>query len=268
VLHAERTFFGMHRVETDPGGRFHLLLHGTTIHGAQSLDPGRRREPLTYYSTDGPLGQVFQAYRASDGPRRVAVVGLGTGSMACHARPGEQWTFYEIDPEVLRIARDPGLFTFLGECLDEFDVVLGDARLSLAGPSPGEYGLLAVDAFNSDAIPVHLLTREALRVYLGKLGEGGFLAFHISNNYVDLHPILANLAADARLLAYARDEDAVGPERSATGVFPSNWVVMARSEGDLDGLVGDPRWRRLEPRPDFPLWTDDFSNLLRVLRLD
>jgi hypothetical protein len=265
VLYANRTFFGVQRVEVDPAQGVHLLLHGRIAHGAQSLDPSRREEPLTYYTRSGPLGQIVEAYRAAETDRRVAVIGLGTGSMACYSEPGEAWTFYELDPEIERIARDPRLFTYLRDCGPEARVVLGDARISLGEASGERYGLLAVDAFTSDAIPVHLLTREAIQLYLNRLAPGGVLAFHISNTYVDLHPVLAGLATDLGLVAVARDDD--GPMSSAeTGKFASDWVALGRDERDVAPLLDDPRWYRMRALPGGRVWTDDFSNLLSALR--
>jgi hypothetical protein len=264
VLHANRTFFGTQRVEVDSDARLRLLLHGTTIHGAQSLDPSRRHEPLSYYTRGGPLGQIVEAYRDAGTASRVGVIGLGTGSMACYAEPGESWTFYELDPEMERIARDPRLFTFLRDCGPEARVVLGDARLSLDRVSGEQYGLVAVDAFSSDAIPVHLITREALQLYIQRLAEDGILAFHISNGFVDLHPVLADLAADLGLVAVARDDDEVPADQARMGRFSSHWVALARNPGPLEPLLQDPRWYRLESDGSRPVWTDDFSNLLSV----
>jgi hypothetical protein len=144
--------------------------------------------------------------------------------------------------------------------------VLGDARLSLRDAPARGYGLLVLDAFSSDSIPMHLLTREALALYLTKLDDGGMLALHISNRYLDLEPVLANLARDAGLVAWMRDDTAVSAEESRNGKFPARWVVLARAPGDVRGLAQDPRWKRLEARPRAGLWTDDFSNLFTILR--
>lgn len=266
VLHAERSFFGIHRVTLDPSGRYHLLLHGTTLHGMQSLEPARRREPLAYFHREGPVGQLVAAWRGSAAPRTVAVVGLGAGAIACHGVPDERWTFYEIDPVVEWIARDPGYFTFLRECPPAVDVVLGDARRSLAAAPSGRYGLIALDAYSGDAPPVHLLTREALALYLEKLAAAGLLAFNISNRHLDLEPVLADLALDARLAALVRHDAVVSAEDRARGRTPARWVVMARAAADLGALGADPRWRPAQRRAGAAMWTDDFSSLLPVLR--
>lgn len=265
VLFADRTFFGVHRAVAK--GQFHLLMHGNTLHGAQSLDLVSRDEPLTYYTRTGPLGQIFQAFDRGRPGSRVGVVGLGAGTMACYAQPGERWTFYEIDPAIERIAEDPHLFTYLRDCVTgRYDVVLGDARLSLRRVNRGRYGLLAVDAFNSDAIPVHLITRQALRVYLERLTPRGILAFHITNRYLDLGPVMANLARDASLVAFVRNDRLVPQEQLAAGKLPSVWVVMARSSVELGPILHDARWKRLQPNLNDPVWTDDFSNILATFK--
>ncbi|KAB8146077.1 hypothetical protein F8S13_01255 [Chloroflexia bacterium SDU3-3] len=264
LLHVERTFFGTHRVLLSQNGQFHQLAHGPTLHGTQSLDPARRDTPLSYYYASGPAGQLFGTL----GPTRrsVAVVGLGVGSLACYRQPGQAWTFYEIDAAVERIARDPQFFTFLADCAGDTPVRLGDARLTLGEASPQSYDLLVMDAYTSDSVPIHLLTREALAMYTSKLASGGVLAFHISNQFFDLHPVLSALADDAGLVALAQDDLAVSAEESAAGKHGSQWVVMARSVGDLGALADDPRWYRLQI-PGAPLWTDDYSSILGVLKL-
>ena len=263
-IHVARTFFGVHKVGHDAPGRYHKLMHGTTVHGGQSLDPARRLEPLTYYTKDGPLGQVFAGLRRSPGPRRVAVVGLGAGAISCYGVPGERWTYYEIDPEVERIARDPRLFTYLRDCPPHVNVVLGDARLSLTRAPAGEFDLIVVDAFSSDAIPMHLMTREALALYRSKLANGGLVAFHISNVHLDLEPVVANLAWDARMIGRVRAAGGTAQMFADSLHTPSTWAVLAGRAADLGILRSDERWRSLVTRPNVGVWTDDFSNILRV----
>ncbi|MBP1464861.1 fused MFS/spermidine synthase [Candidatus Chloroploca sp. M-50] len=263
-IYAQRTFFGVHRVLLDPGGDYHVLVHGNTKHGVQSLDPLRQAEPLSYYTTSGPLGQIF-AERQDRSDLRVGGVGMGTASMACYARPGQSWTFYEIDPEVIAIARDTGLFTFLSTCLPDALIVPGDARLSLQ-QTDRIYDLLVLDAYSSDAIPIHLITREALQLYRDRLADDGLLAFHISNRFFDLEPILAKLADDAGMIAMIRHDLTVTPEQYASGHWPSSWAVLADSEADLGHLRDDPRWRLAIAPPQTPLWTDDFASVLSVMK--
>ncbi|MCX6030329.1 MAG: fused MFS/spermidine synthase [Chloroflexi bacterium] len=264
LLFTERTFFGINRVLVD--GDTHTLRHGDTLHGAQSLDPDRRCEPLSYYYPTGPIGQVFAAFRGAGATRQIAVVGLGAGALAGYSEPGQPWTFYEIDPGVERIARDPRYFTFLRDCAPEAAVILGDARLSLVKAPAGQYDLLVLDAYSSDSIPVHLITREALALYLEKLASGGLLAFHVSNRYLDLEPVLGNLAQDAGLMALFQIDREISEAEKTAGKMPSEWVLMARRPADLGPLTGDPRWKPLPARPGSRLWTDDFSSILSVLR--
>ena len=262
VLRAERTFFGRYKVmHANWGGGFHVLRHGSTLHGAQSLQAHLRHEPLTYYLRRGPLGQIFSATAEDEGRRRVAVVGLGTGTTAAYARPGEQWTFFEIDPGIERIARDTAYFSYLADAPSPPRVVLGDARLSLAQDAGRQYDLILLDAFSSDAIPVHLMTREALETYLARLAPGGIVAFHVSNRYLDLEPVVAALAYDAGLVARAGQ----GPrDERATYESNSTWIALARAEADLGPLMADRWWWKPRLRPEVQPWTDDYSSLLTV----
>jgi hypothetical protein len=266
ILYKERNFFGIHKVVHDPKGDYHLLFHGTTLHGAQSLNPVRIHEPLTYFYPTGPLGQVFAVYPKNPDHAQVAVIGLGTGSAAGYARPGQSWTFYEIDPTVERIAKDVRHFTFLKDCPARVTVVLGDARLSLANATDHSYDLIVLDAFSSDAIPVHLLTREALKLYLAKLSESGLMVFHISNRYLDLKPILGNLANHMNLVCLVQDDMELSEAEKKAKKAPSTWVVMARRCSDLDRLAADDRWKPLSNTPKSRLWTDDFSNIVSVFK--
>jgi hypothetical protein len=259
VLYAERTFFGVLRVRADDTGKYHRLIHGTTLHGEEALDPAQSGEPRTYYHRAGPIGQVIQALSEKLSGGAIGVVGLGAGSLAAYSQPGQTWTFHEIDPAVERIARSPQYFRYLSECGGRCRVSLGDARLSLARTST-QYDLLIVDAFSSDAIPVHLLTREALQLYLRRLKPDGTLAFHISNRNVDLKPVLGALARDSGLTALVRldvDDD------PAAGHGKSEWLVMARDPSTLRSLIADRRWQ--QPPSGRAVWTDDYSNIVTVL---
>jgi hypothetical protein len=267
ILHRERDFFGVLRVTTDSQGKFHQIVQGNTVHGRQSVDPLRATEPLAYYHRTGPVGQVFEVFNAAPATPRVAIIGLGAGTLACYARPGQDWTFYEIDPAVQRIADDSAYFTFLKHSsARKLNVILGDARLRLREAPERQYGLLVLDAFSSDAIPVHLLTREAIRLYLEKLADHGLIALHITNRRLDLKPVVANLANDARLVCFNCDDLAISATESALGKEASQWVVLARAKEDLDALSSDQRWQPLQTRSSFGLWTDDFSNIISLLR--
>jgi SAM-dependent methyltransferase len=264
VLLKERNFFGVSKVAEDAAGHYRILTHGSTLHGAQSLDPARRREPLTYYHRTGPLGQVFSVFSGPRAKQEVAVVGLGTGTIACYAQAGQHFTFYEIDPAMERIARDPRYFTYLSDCPAKVRVILGDARLSLKDAPDSCYDMIILDAFSSDAIPIHLVTREAIRLYLAKLKPGGVLVFHTSNRYLDLKPVLGNLARDAGFISLSSSDLKLSDEDLKKKKSPSSWVVMARTQADLRGLARDQRWQTLPVRPGNALWTDDFSDILSV----
>jgi hypothetical protein len=267
TLYRTRSFFGVHRVTLDPTGGYHVLVHGDTIHGQQSVDPARAREPLSYYSRTGPIGEVFRTLHGDERLKQVGVVGLGSGALACYAEPGQHWTFYEIDPAVVSIARDSGQFTYLRRSEVQPALVLGDARLQLAR-STEHYGLLIIDAFSSDAIPVHLLTREAVQIYLDHLDADGILAFNISSRYLDLEGVLANLAGHAEppLVCAAQQDLAVGPDDRRRGKSPSHWVIMARQREALAKVLPGGAWYKASTRPDRAVWTDDYCNLLAVLR--
>jgi hypothetical protein len=265
VLYQDRSYFGVSKVLSEPGQ--HVLLSGSTIHGLQLLDPAQRDVPTTYYSRSGPVGDVFETVPAAN-QAPAALIGLGAGAMSCYARPGQAFTFYEIDPVVVRIATDPRLFTFLHDCGAAGPrIVLGDGRITVARAEPSKYGLIAVDAFANDAIPVHLLTREAVALYLAKLTEHGVVMFNISNKYVNLRPVLGNVAQSLGLVACERVDFKVTLEQAAQGKYISDWVVMGRSESDLAALVTGPGWATLKPDPRYRTWTDDYSDLLSVISL-
>lgn len=263
LVYQDRSFFGVYRVHR--WGEYLVLQHGTTTHGAQSLSPGREREPLTYYYRGGPLGDVFAVLTDSTTAREVALVGLGAGTTACYAHAGETWTFYEIDPVVVDIARSGRLFTYLRDCAPQSRIVVGDARLSLVRAPDSGFDLIVLDAFSSDAIPVHLMTREALALYLRKLKPGGSVAFHISNRYLDLEPVLVELARDARLAGATGDFNASQEDKTAM-YYASRWVVLARDAATLAPLVKERGWSVLPPSAPVRVWTDDFSDIIGILK--
>ncbi len=269
VLKRDRTFFGVYTVTRSD--RSTVLYHGTTMHGAQFVDAERKAIPLSYYHPEGPIGQVFKAFGSSPLFDRVGLIGLGSGSLAAYGRPGQRMTFFEIDPAVAAIARDPRLFTYLSESPAKPDpeIILGDARVSLKNRVPeGEFGLLVVDAFTSDAIPVHLVTREAVALYVSRLRPGGLIAFHISNQYMDLAPVIARIASDLGLVAIANRDDVAREEAVKEGRSGSTWVVLARNRADLGPLARDSRWSELLAGRGAPLWTDDYSNIFTVFKWD
>jgi spermidine synthase len=241
-----------------------VLQNGTTTHGGQSRELTRRMEPLTYYYQEGPLGDIF-AKTAQKPIRRVAMVGLGTGTIACYGRPEEHWTFYEIDPMVAEIARTPRLFSYLRDCAPRTNVVIGDARVSMGAAADGEFDLIVLDAFSSDAIPAHLITREAIQLYMRKLAPDGVVAIHISNRYLDLRPVIIALANDAQLAGALGER---GPDTEGRGklYYGSRWMVLARNASVLSELVKVDGWYALGTYPESRLWTDDYTDVLGAIK--
>jgi hypothetical protein len=265
ALFTDRSFFGAYRVERTSGPA-NFLTHGTTIHGAQFLDSTRRRKPVTYYHPNGPVGQLFAGFWHGLPNNRIGAVGLGAGSVICYSKPGEEWTFFEIDPLVERISRNPKYFTYLKDCGKvQPKVVIGDARVTLARQPEKHFGLLMIDAFSSDAIPVHLLTREAFRVYKRVLHERGLLFVHISNQRLDLEPVVAALAADAGMVARLNDY-APHKDGDTDLDYSADWVVLARRIEDLGPLAKDERWQPLKRRGLSRPWTDDYSDILSIVQ--
>jgi hypothetical protein len=307
LLRRDRSFFGVLAVTVDvdkastsdreviklPGGdvpMFHRLVHGTTLHGLQQWEP-RSDEPLTYYHRTGPIGQVFLANPPALKHGRFAFVGLGAGSLSAYGKPGQSMTFFEIDPAVRRIAEDRQYFTYLHDCKADLQFVMGDARLKLEDYTGPKYGLIVVDAFSSDAIPIHLLTKEALQLYLDKLTDDGIIALHLSNRYLHLEQVAARLVEEQRrqnpdMAALMQwdyvdrfdPQDDLSPSNFIPGKRASQWVIIARSDKYLDAVRDRPnqlafggrsvtlsRWEKLEASPGAPLWTDDFSNLTDIL---
>lgn len=259
-----RSYFGVYTVRDFPGLR--ELDHGTTVHGIQLTgSPERERTPTTYYSRGSGVGQAMalapQLYGAG---ARIGVVGLGTGTLACYARPGQDWRFYEIDPTVIGIARDSGRFTYFGRCTPDARIRLGDARISLRSEAPGSLDLLALDAFSSDAVPMHLMTREAFATYARALSPRGLLLVHISNRFLDLEPVVAATArADGWHAAQLDHAPSLLEERASSSL----WIALSRDPAVLASLTaGDPDWKPLRPRPGFAPWTDDYSTILPLLK--
>jgi SAM-dependent methyltransferase len=296
ILLQIRNFYGVLKVSsaTVNGTPQLKLTNGTTSHGAQwyhhepdvmagyfapavglwpapiALNTALRylawqetdREPLTYYHRTGPIGQVFEEFSGPRAKKDVAVIGLGAGTLASYGEAGQNFLFFDIDLDVVEIARK--LFSYIAMCRAKWDIIPGDARLRMKGAEDKQFQLIIVDAFNSDAIPVHLLTREALQLYFQKLSPDGILALHISNRYLRLEPVLGNLAQDLHLVGMAQyDLDVAGKP----GKQPSQWVLLANRREDFGNLAHQPwRWKPIQSRPDVGVWTDDYSNLLSVFK--
>ncbi len=266
-----RSFFGVHKIQEVDGGQFRILKHGTIEHGAQRIrdEDGNpetgRPVARTYYHDKSPLVQGLRAVEArrGDTPLNVAVVGLGTGSLACQVRDKDTLTYFEIDPAVVRIAMDPKRFTFLTQCKPDTKFVIGDARLTLADQPDGQFDVLLVDAFSSDAIPTHLLTREAMAIYKQKVKPDGLILIHISNKHMTLGSAVAGIAKANGLISRANDSDEGYDEENH--MFGSNVVAVARSEADLGRLAASKNWQPVTPDPDKWVWTDDYSNVIGAI---
>ena len=258
-----RSYFGVYTVRDNRDMR--LLSHGTTVHGVQMLS-GNRDRPTTYYTESSGVGRAFEVAPGLYGPHaRIGVVGLGTGTLACYARSGQDWRFFEIDPTVIRIARDGGQFHFLGDCLPNARIVLGDARLRLAEQAPASLDLLVLDAFSSDAVPMHMLTTEAFKVFGRALSRNGLLMVHVSNRFLRLEPVVGAVAAAEGWQALLLDD----PTLSATTLEQSGstWIAVTRDPAVLARLrTVDSRWAAVPRDRKVPAWTDDRAALLPVLR--
>ncbi|MFZ2960398.1 MAG: fused MFS/spermidine synthase [Candidatus Ozemobacteraceae bacterium] len=269
-LLADRNFYGVCRVEKfSDGSPAHMLFHGNICHGAQITDPGQRRLPLTYFAYASPIGRLIRTFQFHRRSLRLAVVGLGAGSLAAYVRPEDHMTFFEIDPKIIRIARDPRLFTYLADCRGTLEVIEGDGRLCLERTKPGQFHLVILDAYSSDAIPIHLMTREALELYLSRLAPGGVLAFHISNRYLNLAPPLSALADALGLQGWEDlDDPDILPQPNNLEnrlTFASRWVMLQKPTAQTAGFFTDISWKPLPGPQGFPLWTDRQSAIGSLL---
>ena len=268
-----RSYFGIYQVTTfvDGNGRpmEMRLTHGTTLHGVQNMLPGTETVATSYYARRSGVGEVMANAPTLFGPAaRVGVVGLGSGTLSCYKQPGQSWSIFEIDPAMVEIARSR--FSFLSRCAPDARIILGDARLRLAEQAPNSIDILAVDAFSSDAVPMHLLTREALAVYGKAVQRDGIVLFHISNRYLDLKPVIADLAESggwqSALLDYLPTVD-----EQMMNATNSVWIALSRNPATIQGLMAvsneDAEWRPLERREGFPGWSDDYASIIPILKL-
>ncbi|MBL8652278.1 MAG: fused MFS/spermidine synthase [Sphingopyxis sp.] len=271
-----RSYFGVYTVTDDGFRQERRLAHGTTLHGLQRTDAARRDEPTTYYGHQSGVGLTLDRASELAGPNAaIGIVGLGAGTLACYRKPGQDWTIFEIDPVMVDIARDPSKFTFLADCAGDTPIVLGDARLQIAKQPAGRFDILVIDAFSSDAIPLHLLTAEAIGVYRRALKPDGILLVHISNRFFDLEPVLAAEAKARGWTAAIRIDPAAAAPDTLTSLTGSSWVALTATPQRMTRLTGGilPRekayengvWVPLESRPGFARWTDDYASTLPVL---
>jgi hypothetical protein len=276
IVYRDRTFFGTHTIRQNAEKGYLTFYHGSTLHGAQNMAPGRRSDRNTYYHGGSGMGRAYAALAAAGQvPKRVGAVGLGAGEIACYRSDGQDWTFFEIDPAVVRIAASGQWFRYLPECTPKARIVIGDGRLTMAREPAAAFDLLVLDAFASDSIPTHLVTREAFKLYLDKLSPNGLVLVHISNRYIDLEPLIAALAADAKLAARLFDTENAKQEPDAPYRYKSVWIALARGEARLKALTEDfdkstpsqwGQWRALKARAGLRVWTDDYSNIVTLMK--
>jgi hypothetical protein len=263
LVDQDRSFFGVVKVQDFAEGEFFFrsLVHGTTLHGMQYLDEEHRRVPTSYFDLTGPIGELF---RALQGPRlrNIGVMGLGAGTLAAYALPGQYVTFYDIDRLV--IEKSKKYFSFFQDCRGTGRIVLGDARLKIFFADDGQYQLLFMDAFSSDSIPIHLVTKEALELYFRKMSQDGVLVVNVSNRYVDLLPVLGNLAEELGLVGYWKQDWDI---QDKPGKRACDFAVLTRRRENVARLVDDFGWQPLPTNPRIGVWTDDYSNLLRAFKV-
>jgi SAM-dependent methyltransferase len=264
--HHVRSYFGIYGLSSNPGP-VRVLVHGTTVHGFQDLRPGRERDPLSYYAPESGVGLALRDLPVRKPRAHVGIVGLGSGTLSCYTAPGQDWRFYEIDPTVEKIARNPTDFSFLARCNPTAAVVIGDARLTLAHDSDPLLDALVIDAFSSDAVPMHLLTREAFAVYGRRLAPDGILIVHISNRFLKLEPVVA-AAQRWGWHASARDFDPSKADGDHA-YSPSHWIALSRDPTALDGMIartGAGKWRPVRQNAHFDGWTDDYASILPLIK--
>jgi hypothetical protein len=261
-----RSFFGVHKILVTPRGQYHVLMHGTTIHGAEKFRNNDGTpitgppEPITYYHKDGGIGQAIEAVRERKGaPLRVAVIGLGAGTLACASKPGETWKFFEIDQTMVDTARDAKYFAYIQSCEPDLKPVIGDARLTFAREPDGIYDLIIVDAYSSDAIPIHLATQQAMAIYKDKLAAQGAVLVHVSNRHLELSSVIVGIAEANDLKSWVYSEDS---GRDDEYIFATTVVLCAREEADVGKLASSEDWALEEADENQRVWTDDYSNLL------
>ncbi len=270
-LARKRTFFGVHEVtyEEDPdiGLRVHMLAHGTTIHGEQVMSPAELQKiPRTYYVPTGPIGEALTLAGAEKSSRKVALIGLGSGALMTYSKKGDEFDFFEIDPAVRDIAQDPNLFTYLSQGEGKQRVIIGDGRLKLAEEKDGTYDVIVLDAFGSDSIPIHLLTADALDIFMSRLKGDGTLIIHISNRHLDLEPVPGRYAAERNLPALASIKAATTELELAQGQRPTHAIVISKSDELISQLSKLEGWH--PPRRNASLWTDSYSSVLDVLKFE
>jgi len=263
MIHIDRNFFGVVKI-LDSNSVERIMISGTTDHGRQALDEELRLKPISYYSKSSPMADVYRFYGQKTGDQNVAVIGLGAGSVACYQKDGRHFDFYEIDPKIIKIAEDETLFTFLRDCGSSYNIIVGDGRMTIAEEQDGSYDIILVDAFSSDNIPVHVMTKEAIELYLSKLKESGTLMLHISNNYLDLEPVVARTAEDIGIPHLARLSNSGTMEGTDIQTHSAHVIILTRNENFLKELA-DTGWTPGMLRDGVKGWSDQYSNIISIL---
>lgn len=266
MIYQGRSFFSTIKVEQKRTsfGLMHEFSHGDTVHNFQLRDPTLRHEPTSYYARGGSFDVMLQSVRNGDRPLAVSLIGMGAGAMSCYEEPGDQWTYFEIDPAVVKMALNPDLFSYLADCSPNADIRIGDARLKLADLKPASQDLIIVDAFSSNAIPAHLITREAVEFYRSRLTPDGVIFFHTSNRFLDVSSVVARVAEDAGLTARFIDQSFDGPKAEYAQMAAG---LLVGPPAVIHDIASDPKiWSNWVPSPQVRVWTDDYSSVLATLR--
>ena len=268
VIFRDRSFFGVTKVTAveENGEITHRFISGNTIHNTQFRRPDLQKTLIAYFSEYGAYGQVMEAVRKrADRPLTTHVIGLGAGALACYAKPGDDWVFYEIDPAIAAMARNPKYFTYLSECLPGAPIELGDARIKIQNVAGNSVDLLIIDAFSSDAIPAHLVTREAMALYQSVLKDDGVILFHTSNRFADVSSVVLALAEDAGLSARELQFEPTEEMEFHEFISPQTGVVVASQEIMAATFDAYPDWKANKPNPAVGVWTDDYSHIIGAL---
>jgi SAM-dependent methyltransferase len=266
-IYASRNFYGTlrikERVPLDTQAPIRRLVHGVILHGLQDMSPQARQAPTTYYGPDSGVGlAIHEMGRQSPSGIRVGVIGLGVGTLASYGRKGDHYRMYEINPDVIEIAKRE--FTYIADSPADVSFALGDARLVLEREAPNQFDVLVIDAFSSDSIPIHLITREALQVYARHMKPGGVIAFHVTNRYLNLPPVVRQVAEQAGYQAVLIADEAGDDLRGLMAL--SDWVLVTKNETFLNAKAIQDQKYPFETIPGLKPWTDDFNNLFKVLK--
>jgi len=261
LIARDRNYFGVIKVFEKQNA--HFLFHGTTLHGAQWQTEKDKHTAVTYYNPKGPVPDVFDELSKRKGTQQVGAIGLGVGSIACYSAPGRHFDFYEIDEDVVRYAEDPKYFSYLSGCKSPYSIILGDGRLKIAKQPDGKYDLIFLDAFSSDNIPIHLLTKEAFALYLSKLAPDGLIAINISNRYLDLKPVITAISKDLGFAVRFKNSQPATTKGDVSELFAGSiFAVIAKEPKTLAAFDEDSKWKTLDKDVTMRPWTDDYANIL------